>query len=82
MDPKMRKRIERIEEKVGMSAQIVAVKVWLDDESTADEKIERWKNGEDIDGINCVPYKGGELEVIKIGFVESPLRRDGEIDHE
>jgi hypothetical protein len=74
MDQKMRKRIERVEEQVGVNAQRVRVIVWLYDELTADEKIKRWKNGEDVDGIDG-KYQGGELDVIEVRFRRSPNSR-------
>ena len=53
----------------------VLVKIWADEsDDIAEEKIERWKAGEEVDGIDG-RYQGGELEVIKIGFVKSPLSR-------
>jgi len=74
MDVKLKRRLEKAEEQIGMNGQKVLVKVWSDDESNHNDKIERWKNGEEVDGIDG-QYQGGELEVIKIGFVKSPLSR-------
>ena len=74
MDVKLKRRLERAEEQIGMNGQKVLVKVWPDDECNHDDKIERWKNGEEVDGIDG-KYQGGELEAIRIGFVKSPLSR-------
>jgi hypothetical protein len=80
MDVKLKRRLEKAEEKIGMNGQKVLVKVWPDDESNHDDKIERWKNGEEVDGIDG-KYQGGEVDPIYIKFVRSPnSRANGEKD--
>ena len=69
MDVKLKRRLEKAEEQIGMNGQKVLVKVWPDDESNHDDKIEHWKAGEEVDGIDG-KYQGGELDVIKIRFVK------------
>lgn len=76
MDQKLKKRIERMEAQVGKHAQKVRVIVWPTDPlDCANEKLERWKAGEEVDGIDCGPYRGGKLDVIVIGFKRSPNSR-------
>ena len=64
------KRLNKAEQ-VGqlMSSQVVLVtKRKGDTDEIIDEKIERWKSGESVDGING-EYKGGEFLIARIILV-------------
>ena len=47
---------------------ITVIKRRGDSDADIDAKIERWKSGETVDGING-EYKGGEIDVMQIVFV-------------
>ena len=59
------KQLNRVEQKSQLaSRQVVKVIQRIgDSEADVDAKIERWKSGEIVDGING-EYKGGEIDII------------------
>ncbi len=69
------KRLEVVEAALQIQhRQIVVIKsAEKETDSEFDAKIERWKAGESVEGINA-EYEGGEIHIINIRFV-SPRPR-------
>ena len=63
--PQLWKQLNRVEQKSQLASRQVLQVIQHVGESEADTdaKIERWKCGEVVDGINGT-YKGGEIDII------------------
>ena len=76
MNISMIRRLESMEQRFRPREQRIVV-VQRDGETDEDmaARLERWKAGEDVPGIRSQePYKGGELAVINVVFVEPEPR--------
>jgi hypothetical protein len=72
----MKRRLENVEQRIKPQEQRIIV-LQQDGESREDmdARVERWKAGEDVPGLRSEePYKGSELSVFYICFVE-PTRQ-------
>ncbi len=64
------KRLNSVEQTGQLTSRqvITVIKRRGDSDADIDAKIERWKGGESVDGING-EYKGGEIDIILIVIV-------------
>jgi hypothetical protein len=72
----MKRRLEEVEQQIGPEEQRIIV-LQQDGESREDmeERLERWKAGEDVPGIRSQePYKGGDLSVFYVVYVTPEQR--------
>ena len=67
----MRKRLERLEYRISPNVQRILVLTHDTDTETVQEKINRWKAGEEVEGIRADPYQGGEVEHMVVRFVST-----------
>ena len=70
MKQRIKKRLKALETKFVPEAQnVVVVQQNQESDEEMDARLERWKQGEVVKGIDCGPYKGGEINVIYVVFV-------------
>ena len=65
----LRQRLDSVEHKMGIGNQVIVVIQNLDEsEQKAQEKLNRWRAGEAVEGVSASPSTGPELVIFVQGF--------------
>ena len=77
MNLNLKKRLDSLEHRINPVRQRLVVTVHESQSESARNMIERWKAGEEVEGIDAPPYQGGECQYFFKVYVATRKRKNG-----